>query len=1196
MNSSSQMVDGKLSEVVRTILSANDKHLLRSFLARVRRSYVGQEEYNLLASLPIFQTLSKKFVSKKECLFAAASDSIPVSPLRELIDITQHDSKTLAVLLDVKILMPTELLCQMVFPDIQRGKYSGEQIDKLMTYVLDRYASDIRKNSTFKLNLQALSFVSKERGRVRASDLFDPRNVMLKNIFVNEDVFPANMFTEPSVLIVLENLGMKNELSITGNDLYRSAKLVSCLTRLPTAERNRKSKAILQFLSDNPEILLESVNGQPLGASLKDIPWVSRLQERPPNYPPGLVWCGTGNRKGDHFYKPTEMKSQQFANLVGTIMPIVEVQPSSPISKCFGWQDQPGVFEVAQHLQNVTRSYSEEEKPLYMVVVNEIYWFLTRVKSLDVNPSFDWFEKSDWVWNGDGFSSPGHVLFSKPHIDLAPYIRCLPPDMAKDAKLFYHFGMREHSNPAVLVQVLHMIKEKYDDGTVLCSALEVRHDLHLSVNILNELASEELPEELQAQIVLPIHNERNSQLTLKPVECCMYCHHDWLKREGDDEDIDCFYVHPNVPNSTTERLGVPSLTNRMLDPVELSIGEEFGQEERLTTRLNRLLEEYTDGFSVLKELIQNADDAGATEVKFLYDERTNEDAMSCLIDEGMKGCQGPALWVYNDAEFKDEDFENIAKLNEATKEHEMEKIGRFGLGFNAVYNLTDVPMFLSRNYFVIFDPHTSYLGKAIKNKRKPGMKIDLNKDVKKLRKFNNQFKPFNGIFGCDLHLEKEDNSFDGTLFRLPLRTSEQAERSEIKKLSYDDREMRELLQMLIHRSKSLLLFTQNVLRVEIYSLTSQCPWPALMFQVFKSMSQEGILRELCIPVTLPVTSEKLDGGQQRLLRQCCFLQASSKVARRGRFHTVHPREYPECSIVVDIDCSFTKLGVAFFNEDEYPGKERITWLVVSAMGNGQAMQFAKNDESLLPSGGAAVRLIRTGNNKFLPLPANVDGDEPTLNGVIFCYLPLPIYSGLPLHINGAFEVTANRRHLQYKVEDDKRCHGFDWNKVLMQDTVLSAYFSLLEDMKSIAPDDGSYVFHSLWPKADEVDEVCRPILQSFYEQLAVGDHALFSADGSKWVDIRSVVFLDPGFRLEPQIGDTSYAVFQTLAKEDKVVIDLPAAVFQSFNDCGLWEVIQTRRYDKRRFFHELFFPNILKVRSDLRDVLVLHVWIPTTET
>lgn len=81
-------------------------------------------------------------------------------------------------------------------------------------------------------------------------------------------------------------------------------------------------------------------------------------------------------------------------------------------------------------------------------------------------------------------------------------------------------------------------------------------------------------------------------------------------------------------------------------------------------------------------------------MRFLYDERENEDAQSCLIDEGMRECQGPALWAYNDAVFTDDDFENITKLSGATKEMKTELIGRFGLGFNAVYNLTDVPSFI----------------------------------------------------------------------------------------------------------------------------------------------------------------------------------------------------------------------------------------------------------------------------------------------------------------------------------------------------------------------------------------------------------------------------------------------------------------------------------------------------------------------
>lgn len=36
-------------------------------------------------------------------------------------------------------------------------------------------------------------------------------------------------------------------------------------------------------------------------------------------------------------------------------------------------------------------------------------------------------------------------------------------------------------------------------------------------------------------------------------------------------------------------------------------------------------------------------------------------------------------------------------------------IGRFGLGFNAVYHFTDLPCFVSGDHLVMFDPHAKYL-------------------------------------------------------------------------------------------------------------------------------------------------------------------------------------------------------------------------------------------------------------------------------------------------------------------------------------------------------------------------------------------------------------------------------------------------------------------------------------------------------
>ena len=1172
----------KLSEVVKR-LSPGEKRRLRSFLANVKPVQLGKKESNLMCSLPIFETFSKRFVSRNEGLSAALIESLPIQPRRELIDISEEESRSLALLLKVRILKPTEVLYEIVFPDIQSGKYDGGQIDKLMPYVLTNFAHVIRSDAHFKQKIQALPFLPKanQSKRVKGSDVFDPRNENLRKLFANENVFPfGHLYNDSIVLNVLEEVGMKTESDVTAKDLWRSAENVIVLS--DPSKARKKSHAILQHLERHPQKLKNTIHGQELGSLLMKIQWVPNLSQKTSNFPPSLPWFETGGEGGRHFFKPPELKSQLVINLIGSVKPVVAFEPSSEIAGHFGWLKKPEVLDVAKHLQNVVRRYTGDEKAYYMVLVNDIYEFLSCADYAEVTEMLS-NSHFGWVWNGDGFSSASRVLFSKPAIDLTPFIRLLPSEMMKHSQLFTLFGMRTNSDPFLLVQVLGLIKEKYDgQNSPVINSSEVRHDLQLSVDILNELASEELSPELQKEILLPVRVDGNLYVRLEPVKHCMYTEQkEWMQSESEDGEQKYYYVHHNVPNNTAVRLGVPSLTHRMLDPDELSIGEEFGQEEKLTTRLNRLLEDYKDGLAVLKELVQNADDAGATEVKFLYDERTNEDAMTCLIDDGMKKCQGAALWVYNDATFKSEDFVNITKLNEATKVHDTAKIGRFGLGFNAVYNLTDVPMFVSKNYFVILDPNTSHLGTAINN-RKPGMKIDLNKDVRKLQTFRNQFKPFNGVFGCDLSLDREDNSYNGTLFRFPLRTREQAAVSEIRDKCYDDHEMRKLLEMFIEKANTVLLFTQNVFRVGMYFLpksSGQNLQPLLMFQVNKSLAQGGILRELSFPIALPDNSHKLTAEQKKLMVQSNFLQASSKFKNLPESKTDKQSEFPESSIIIDVECFLTQFGASFFQKEKPHGRKRESWLIVSSMGCGESMEFSESDPSLLPSGGVAAQLFSLDCKTFLPTPAK--------SGTVFCYLPLPIHSGLPVCINGAFAVDSNRRRLQGKLEDDKICYGEEWNNVLMTDSISTAYLCLLEDLKEIVPKDGRYVFHSLWPRAFDVSEQCWSITESFYKQIANGNHALFS-NGKKWVDITQVVFLHPDLRMDREIGEISFSVFCDFPKGNDVVIDLPAEVFQSFGRCDLLNVLRSKTYDKFRFFREVFFPNISSVTSDQRDVLVLY--------
>lgn len=149
-------------------------------------------------------------------------------------------------------------------------------------------------------------------------------------------------------------------------------------------------------------------------------------------------------------------------------------------------------------------------------------------------------------------------------------------------------------------------------------------------------------------------------------------------------------------------------------------GDNFGQRVDLATRITEIVESYTIN-TICKELLQNADDAGAGEVRFCLD-HTQYGVEKCL-EPNTTPLQGPALLVYNDAPFSDDDLCAIQKVGGATKRTDVSKTGNYGQGFNAVYHITDVPQLRSGNWIAMLDPNRSFL----RTREDPGMKFDLSR-------------------------------------------------------------------------------------------------------------------------------------------------------------------------------------------------------------------------------------------------------------------------------------------------------------------------------------------------------------------------------------------------------------------------------------------------------------------------------------
>ena len=116
---------------------------------------------------------------------------------------------------------------------------------------------------------------------------------------------------------------------------------------------------------------------------------------------------------------------------------------------------------------------------------------------------------------------------------------------------------------------------------------------------------------------------------------------------------------------------------------------------------------------------------------------------------------------------------------------------------------------------------------------------------------------------------------------------------------------------------------------------------------------------------------------------------------------------------------------------------------------------------------------------------------------------------------------------------------------------------------------------------------CLPLVRSFYTQLSRGGYPLFS-NGEHWADIKQVIFLDPHFRKNGQIGEAANKVLKMCHRGREIVIDLPSDILHAFEEFGQEKVINARRYHKNRFFREVLFPNLHILPENLRDVLILH--------
>ena len=589
-------------------------------------------------------------------------------------------------------------------------------------------------------------------------------------------------------------------------------------------------------------------------------------------------------------------------------------------------------------------------------------------------------------------------------------------------------------------------------------------------------------------------------------------------------------------------------------PTELF--EQTGQYEPITTRIRNILHEYKDGIGIFKELIQNADDAGATTVKFLVDWRKGQ--TGSLFSPGMAKCQGPALWAYNNAVFSDEDFENINKLAGETKVEDISKIGRFGLGFNAVYHLTDVPSFISREHLVVFDPNTHHLQRHIKDKSRPGIRINLAEKPNSLTRYHDQFQLYNGVFGCNTVQRHHSFYYNGTLFRFPFRTVTQAKTSDISTNDYGTGRIKEIVSSVCECASTLLIFSQHVKDVEVLELDES--------------SQPDKMR-LVLSVNKPAVEAFRRQGVNSVEP---FIKQCSKWWKQYRDYQMSCTEYPSGCELVTITTTKEPSDLSGCNNQHSSDQ---TWFVVSASGTDHSLAIARSPEGrtrgFLPCGGVAFVIQRACQEGSWESAVTSD-----LSGVLFCFLPLCIPTGLPVHVNGYFAIMSNRVEIWKRTTMRNQQIEVEWNEALMEDALARAYIMLLQNMKELMNTVQGYEFHSLWPNNDVVDmQSWQKLVKKICTVLLDRQSQLFYSDGT-WMDITDGFLLSDDFN---EIYETSVEILKLSRIH---VFNLPSNILLTLKKFDSQGIIQRRTLSFTDFLNWYFFPNIKTLTTTQRDVIV----------
>ena len=259
---------------------------------------------------------------------------------------------------------------------------------------------------------------------------------------------------------------------------------------------------------------------------------------------------------------------------------------------------------------------------------------------------------------------------------------------------------------------------------------------------------------------------------------------------------------------------------------------------------------------------------------------------------------------------------------------------------------------------------------------------------------------FVDVFSC--YNEDHFSLRNATMFRFPLRTEEMANDSKISNSPITLETLQGMMESLKAELFEVLLFVNNVKKITMCDIADSG-------QVVNSYFV------------------KVEMSEEDSLERQTF---ASYVKQIGGSFKQHPERSP-------IQAEVKKCSYVLTLKDSKENEEK--WLIVQQIGFEKHVKesiieaYRSNNLGMLPRGGVACLLDRK----------SASAQRTEEKKKVYCFLPLPIETDLPLHINGHFALDHEAR----RSLDSTGGYKTEWNNFLLNDVIASCYLTLLDKVR-----------------------------------------------------------------------------------------------------------------------------------------------------